>query len=52
VVRRPRAVRYEDKVIEAMKPPMNRDHNDSHPFYNRMGDARDRFREAARKFSP
>jgi hypothetical protein len=47
----PEPWRYEDKVIEAMKPPMNRDHNDSHPFYKRMGGARERFREAARKFS-
>ena len=47
----PEPWRYEGKVIEVMKPPMNRDHNHSHPFYKRMGDAREGFREAARKFS-
>jgi hypothetical protein len=49
VVREP--WRHEGKVIEAMKPPLNREHNQSHPFYKRMGDARERFREAARKSS-
>jgi hypothetical protein len=31
-----------------MKPPMNREHNEKHPFYASMGEARDRFRDAAR----
>jgi hypothetical protein len=47
----PEPWRYEGEVIEAMKPPMNREHNHSHPFYKRMGEARERFREAARKSS-
>ena len=42
---------YEDQIIEVMKPPMNRDHNHSHPLYKRMGEARERFREAARTSS-
>ena len=39
---------FEGDVIAAMRPPMNRDHNETHPFYKAMGDARDRFRRAAR----
>lgn len=39
---------YERSLIEAMKPPMNREHNEKHPFYSCMGEARDRFRDAAR----
>lgn len=39
---------FENDVIAAMQPPMNRDHNEKHPFYESMGDARDRFRDAAR----
>jgi GIY-YIG catalytic domain len=43
--------RSEDKVIESMKPPMRREHNQKHPYYEKMGDARERFREAARRSS-
>lgn len=39
---------FEHDVITAMQPPMNRDHNETHPFYESMGDARHRFRVAAR----
>jgi hypothetical protein len=39
--------RFEADVIRAMKPPMNRQHNERHPFYERMGKARSRFRAAA-----
>jgi hypothetical protein len=44
----PKPWRFEGQVIEALTPPMNRKHNQHHPFYKRMGDARERFREAAR----
>lgn len=37
----------EPSVVEQMEPPMNRDQNADHPFYTRMGAARDRFRAAA-----
>jgi GIY-YIG catalytic domain len=43
--------RLERDVIKAMKPPMNRDHNHNHPFFEGMGGARDRFRETAHQFS-
>ncbi|MEJ7784735.1 MAG: GIY-YIG nuclease family protein [Solirubrobacteraceae bacterium] len=39
---------FEKNLIRVMQPPMNRDHNEKHPFYKSMGDARDRFRQAAR----
>jgi hypothetical protein len=39
---------FEIDLIAAMQPPMNREHNEKHPFYECMGDARDRFRDAAR----
>jgi hypothetical protein len=41
----------EPDVVRAMEPPMNRHHNESHPFYEQMGLARDRFRDAARRVS-
>jgi hypothetical protein len=34
-----------------MEPPMNRERNRKHPFHDGMGDARERFREAARNSS-
>jgi hypothetical protein len=37
----------EADVIRLMRPPMNRDHNEDHPFYESMGEARSRFRAAA-----
>lgn len=37
----------EADVIRMMRPPMNREHNQTHPFYESMGEARDRFRGAA-----
>jgi hypothetical protein len=40
---------FEADVVAAMKPPMNREHNHLHPFYASMGNARDRFRRAARE---
>jgi hypothetical protein len=41
----------EAAVIRAMRPPLNRKHNRSHPFYPVCGAARRRFREAARASS-
>jgi GIY-YIG catalytic domain len=38
----------EPSVIARMRPPLNRGHNESHPFYREVGKARDRFRDAAR----
>src|SRR4051812_15513039 len=40
---------FESTVIATMKPPMNREHNQDHPFYDAMGRARAGFREAARQ---
>lgn len=37
----------EAAVIRAMRPPLNRAHNQAHPFYEQVGAARKRFREAA-----
>jgi GIY-YIG catalytic domain len=37
----------EADLIRLMRPPLNRTHNDAHPFYTVVGDARRRFREAA-----
>jgi hypothetical protein len=37
----------EAEVIRMIRPPLNRTHNRTHPFYQRVGDARKRFREAA-----
>jgi hypothetical protein len=42
--------RHEREVVWLMRPPMNRDHNEDHPFYSAMGAARDRFRAAARSY--
>lgn len=38
----------EPDVIGAMRPPLNREHNEAHPFYDTVGDSRDGFRAAAR----
>jgi hypothetical protein len=37
----------EAEVIRLMRPPLNRTHNQSHPFYSAVGHSRKRFREAA-----
>lgn len=47
-VAEPWALGIESAVIEMMEPPLNRDHNETHPFYEAMGDARDKLRDAAR----
>jgi hypothetical protein len=38
----------EPEVIAAMRPPMNRSHNERNPFYTSMGVARNNLRRAAR----
>jgi len=38
----------ERDVVHAMRPPLNRDHNQRHPFYEAVGNARDVLRDAAR----
>ncbi len=38
----------EEGLVRAMRPPMNREHNADHPFYEQMGEARKRFRSGAR----
>src|SRR3954471_20996634 len=38
----------ESEVIAQMRPPLNRRHNESHPFYVEVGMARDHFKDAAR----
>jgi hypothetical protein len=43
----PEPWRFEADVIVDLRPPMNREHNQSHPFYNSVGNARDRLRAAA-----
>jgi hypothetical protein len=45
--RTPEPWRLEAAVIHAMRPPLNRTHNQAHPFYERAGAARKLFREAA-----
>jgi len=45
--RTPEPWTVEAAVIRAMRPPLNRTHNQAHPFYERVGAARQRFREAA-----
>lgn len=37
----------EAQVVDLLKPPMNREHNSGHPFYLKMGHAREAFRAAA-----
>lgn len=38
---------FEVDVIRALRPPLNRGHNNSHPFYPQVGQARDRLRRVA-----
>lgn len=39
--------KLETTIVHEMRPPLNRSHNKSHPFYKQVGDSRKRFREAA-----
>ena len=38
----------ERDVVHAMRPPLNRDHNQRHPFSRAVGNAREVLRDAAR----
>jgi hypothetical protein len=38
----------ERRVVQLLRPPMNREHNDEHPFFDEMGSARGRLRAHAR----
>jgi hypothetical protein len=38
----------ERDIVHAMRPPLNRTHNRAHPFYKRVGKAREQFAEAAK----
>jgi hypothetical protein len=40
--------RLEPEVVQLMRPPLNRDHNETHPFYAAVGKAREVLRAAAR----
>jgi hypothetical protein len=46
-VRRPQPLSIEPVIVRDMLPPLNRDHNQAHPFYEAVGKSRERFREAA-----
>jgi hypothetical protein len=46
-VRRPEPLSIEPAIVREMLPPLNREHNQAHPFYEAVGKARERFREAA-----
>ena len=37
----------ETEIVRLMRPPLNRTHNQEHPFYKEVGEARERFRAAA-----
>jgi hypothetical protein len=37
----------EAEIVRLMRPPLNRTHNQEHPFYKKVGEARERFRAAA-----
>jgi len=37
----------EAQIVREMRPPLNRTHNQAHPFYKELGAARKRFRAAA-----
>jgi len=37
----------EAEIVRLMRPPLNRTHNQEHPFYKEVGEARERFRTAA-----
>jgi hypothetical protein len=41
----------EPEVVREMRPPLNRTHNQTHPFYRAVGDSRERYRQAARAAS-
>jgi hypothetical protein len=45
VVERPWS--FERDVVRALRPPMNREYNESHAFFTKMGEARARFRAVA-----
>ncbi len=38
----------EAAVVAVMRPPLNRDHNDTHPAYTRVGRARESIRTEAK----
>lgn len=44
----------ERDIVEAMRPPLNRDFNEKHPFHEEVGRTRARLRDAARsgRFDP
>jgi hypothetical protein len=46
-VRWPEPLAVEPAVVREMLPPLNRTHNEAHPFYEDVGKSRERFREAA-----
>ncbi len=45
----PRPWAFEAAVVNAMRPPLNCEHNADHAFYGAVGDARDALRAAARR---
>jgi hypothetical protein len=47
-VRRPEPLSIEPAIVREMCPPLNREHNQAHPFYEAVGASRERFREAAK----
>jgi hypothetical protein len=46
-VRLPKPWGMEAEIVHRMRPPLNRSHNQAHPFYKELGEARERFRTAA-----
>lgn len=38
----------EPEIVQAMRPPLNQDHNEAHPFYAEVGSARKRLGDAGR----
>ncbi len=46
-VRRPEPLSIEPAIVREMLPPLNRAHNQAHPFYEAVGKSRERFRKAA-----
>jgi hypothetical protein len=44
----PEPWRFEGDVLSVLRPPLNREHNQSHPFYVEAGRARNAYRAAAR----
>jgi hypothetical protein len=46
-VRLPEPWDMETEIVHRMRPPLNRSHNQAHPFYRELGEARGRFRMAA-----